>query len=625
MAAPSPAGIRQHAAPPGHAVVEDYSVDRTSLELAPLEELPVAPLTEAEQLAVDMAHAEIYEHDPYPSAKKCQTCHPDHYREWSVSPHAYAQLSPVFNAMSSKTNKLLNGTLADFCVRCHTPIGLNFGEPTVMSNMDRHPSSREGVTCSVCHRINKAFGKGSGRQSLVAADLDGPVFGPSGNQILSEVLADPDKYGVLKTDVESPEKGRVIHSVAVPFFQLHTSGFCGACHDVFAPNGFRLEDAFSEYKSSPAARHKQQSCQDCHMGEVPGVPAGYRIAPAAKVGNAYTRPRKRTNHMIPGPDHSIIHPGLFPHNIHAVKEEHAVYEHAHGPVPGLATMREWLLFDYEAGWGTDAFEASPAAEALDQSGPGTWREKSMRVRARAILEDQFQLLAEYTEARRRIMVAGYGLGPIEYDRGMGDGLRFRVLVYNNTDGHGVPTGFDAERVVYLRTLVWDANGQIVFVSGDLDPNGDIRDSHSVYVHNGELPLDQQLFTLQTRFITRNIRGGEREQVLNVPFSLDPLPYIRPETRPFTHLGRPLGARKHKQNLAAVNGRRWARYHVHPSQLTGCGPYTVSVQLLQGMVPINLVHEISDVGFDYGMSAREIAERIVAGHIVVRHQQAVLEH
>ena len=36
-----------------------------------------------------------------------------------------------------------------------------------------------------------------------------------------------------------------------------------------------------------------------------------------------------------------------------------------------------------------------------------------------------------------------------------------------------------------------------------------------------------------------------------------------------------------------------------------------------MVPVNLVHEIEDVGFDYGMTARDVADAVVAGHVVVR--------
>jgi hypothetical protein len=33
----------------------------------------------------------------YPSARVCGECHPNQYEQWSVSSHAYASLSPMFN------------------------------------------------------------------------------------------------------------------------------------------------------------------------------------------------------------------------------------------------------------------------------------------------------------------------------------------------------------------------------------------------------------------------------------------------------------------------------------------------------------------------------------------------
>ena len=69
------------------------------------------------QYCADEAHAALMKDDPYPSAKKCGTCHPQHYREWSVSPHAYAQLSPIFNCMQNAVKILTNGTNGDFCIR----------------------------------------------------------------------------------------------------------------------------------------------------------------------------------------------------------------------------------------------------------------------------------------------------------------------------------------------------------------------------------------------------------------------------------------------------------------------------------------------------------------------------
>ena len=564
------------------------------------------------QYAIDQAHAECYCEDPFPSAKVCATCHPGHYREWSVSSHAYAQISPIFNAMSNTLIKVTNGTNGDFCIRCHTPIGMGLEEPINMSQMDRLPASREGVTCVVCHRINQSWGKMSARQALVSGGTHQVVIGPQGSQILHEVMADPDRYGVLKPAPAPNVTGRDVHSASLPSFYLTTSGFCGACHDVFAPNGFRLEDAFSEFKSAPAAREECLSCQDCHMSQVQGSASGFRFEPAAIVGNARTRPRKRTTHMFSGPDYSVVHPGLFPHNPKVQREENA------GPHdPGLATMREWIQFDYLAGWGTDEFEAQVKE---GHPFPPAWVDQNRRFKARDLLNDQLQLLGEAAGQRHLVLSTGYQIGDIEDVKLTRRGLDFRICFFNGTTGHGVPTGFDAERPTFLRVTVWDANRRVMFVSGDFDPNGDLRDVHSTYVHNGLVPLDRQLVSLQTKFIIRNVRGGEREQVLVFPFSPDPLPYIRPETRPHTVLGRPVGARKHKHNLQP-NEPRWCDYHVEESKLTGCGPYHIQVQVVSGMVPVNLVHAVQHVGFDYGMSAEQVARNLVGGYIVLHERYA----
>jgi nitrate/TMAO reductase-like tetraheme cytochrome c subunit len=542
------------------------------------------------------SHEKVFAGDKYPSSEQCKICHEDHYREWSVSPHAYAQMSPVFNAMHGTIVKLTNGTNGDFCIRCHTQVGMNLGEPIFMSNIDRHPTSREGITCIVCHRVNKAYGKESGRLHIVEGDLYDPVYGPKGNEELSRVLQS-DEYLVT---ADRNKRGRGIHAKIEKFFELTQPSFCGSCHDVNLLNGFRLEEAFSEYKTSPAAK-KGITCQDCHMGTIPGVPSPYAIAPAAKIGDVPTKPRKRTNHMFPGPDHSVIHPGIFPHQAKAAK---------------LATIREWLTFDYKANWGTDEFEDKVTD---DYKFPERWATADDRYDAREILNEQFKLLDEYYEQRKLVLQAGFKLGEIVTQQADKNGIQFKVEVRNGTDGHGVPTGFDAERLVFLKVTVTDPLGTTIYQSGDPDPNGDLRDSHSLYVHNGELPEDKDLFNLQTKFITRNQRGSEREEVLAVNRSETPLPFLRPLTLSNVLLGRPIGARKHKQNIEP-NGRRWGTYTVDGSLLNGPGKYKAKIELIVGMVPVNLINDIKGVGFDYGMSPRDVAEGVLAGHVVLWDRQ-----
>ena len=176
--------------------------------------------------------------------------------------------------------------------------------------------------------------------ALAEGSLLAPVMGPEGNAEMERVLKD-DKYRVV---TEEGELGRKIHTQAKKFEPISTPTFCGSCHDVTLFNGFRLEEAFSEYRLSPAA-DRGVTCQDCHMGKIQGIPSDFDYGPAAVVGGVPTKPRKLSSHLFSGPDYSVIHPGIFPHNADAQQ---------------LATLEQWLEYDHEAGWGTDEFEDNVA-------------------------------------------------------------------------------------------------------------------------------------------------------------------------------------------------------------------------------------------------------------------------
>ncbi len=549
-------------------------------------------------------HEALFAESRYPSATTCAACHPKQYREWSVSQHSYAQLSPIYLAFQNTLNAQLSGTMGDFCMRCHNQVGMNLGEPTMISNLERHPTSREGITCIVCHRVNKAYNKISGRIALVEGDLLQPVYGPTGNRELERVLANPDQYRVV-TDPEEP--GRKIHTKVELFTPISTSTFCGSCHDVTLFNGFRLEEAFSEYRLSPAAG-RGVTCQDCHMGQVQGIPSGYEYGPAAVIGDVPTQPRKLTNHLFAGPDYSVIHPGIFPHNTEAQE---------------MATLEEWLQFDHRASWGEEDWEDELEA-CLDDLGddcpmkadfPEIWEDRYDREDAREIIEINLERLAYSREKRLELLRNGYHLGEIVTEQADRNGIRFKVKVENATDGHNVPTGFTGERLVWLQVTVTDREGTVIFKSGDRDPNGDYRDGESSYVHAGELPLDDQLFTLQSRFLVQNVRGGERERIITIPYSTTALPFLRPSTLSLILTGESTVERNHRKGIEPL-GHRWASYRIDGDALTGKGPYRATIRLIVQMIPVNLVTAIQGVGFDYGMSARAVADAVVAGHEVL---------
>ena len=443
--------------------------------------------------------------------------------------------------------------------------------------------------------------KVSGRIGLVEGDLLQPVFGPTGNAELARVLDRPTEYRVV-TNAE--ESGRKIHTKIVKFEPISTSTFCGSCHDVTLFNGFRLEEAFSEYRLSPAAR-AGVTCQDCHMGRVQGKPSGYDYGPAAVVGDVETMPRKLTTHLFSGPDYSVIHPAIFLHNAAAQQ---------------MATIEEWLTFDYRAGWGTDEFEDTVSD---DHPFPERWEAIDARFDARDILDRQFERLGLARQKRLEVLRNGYGMGEITVEQADADGIRFVVEVKNLTNGHHVPTGFTGERQVWLEVTVTDRDGDAIFKSGDRDPNGDLRDSHSSFVHGGEAELDAQLFSLQSRFLVQSGRGAKLEQVIPIPYPFIALPRVLPSQSSLILTGEPPTERNHKQGIAPLD-TRLAHYRIRGAALNGKGPSRANIRLRAQAVPINLVLAIQDVGFDFKMSPREVGEALVAGGDILWERDVTID-
>ncbi len=245
------------------------------------------------------------------------------------------------------------------------------------------------------------------------------------------------------------------------------------CHDVNLLNGFRLEEAFSQFKNSPANK-RGETCQDCHMGKIPGIKSGYAFGPAAMVGDQPTPPRKLTDHRFAGPDYSIIHPGLFPFNVKAQQ---------------LATMREWLQFDYQARAGAQM--RSRKKRRLITNSPPRWQSIDDRYDARAILDDQFAKLEEANLQRYQILRRGFQLHDFVLEQNDDRGIKFKIQVANGTDGHGAPTGFDGERANFLQVHGDGSAAAKSFSS----PATAIRTAtcammESAYVHDRKLPLDK---------------------------------------------------------------------------------------------------------------------------------------
>src|SRR5436190_16440043 len=126
----------------------------------------------------DNPNAKVLADQLYPSAKVCGECHPNQYRQWSLSSHAYANLSPMFNKFEQRINDISRGTVNYFCVRCHASVGTALGEPRAIAWWDRAAASREGITCVSCHRVGEGYGKVNAARRITPGSINEPVFGP---------------------------------------------------------------------------------------------------------------------------------------------------------------------------------------------------------------------------------------------------------------------------------------------------------------------------------------------------------------------------------------------------------------------------------------------------------------
>ncbi len=517
--------------------------------------------------ASSSAHQKVFSEDDFPSATKCAGCHKKIYDEWSSSSHAYAGLSPMFHKFEQAINSLAP-TIDNFCVRCHQGVGVLMGEDRATDTWDRSRLSREGVTCISCHRVKTAYGKANGERRIEPGSIFEPVYGNTDAKPLQQVIADKDYY---KVATEEGEKGKKIHKKAIKMEQLNKSEMCMSCHQVAVNLGIKLEVVWDQYRSSPA-HAEGVSCQACHMGKIPGVDSGYEKAPVAIVNGKEIEPqRDHHNHAFYGPGYSIAHPGLFPQH----------------PEAERWTVQEWLAFDYRAGWGTEDFEEKVEEDLISVKFPEVWSDASDREDARAIVEENQQKNRERLELRRQVMENGSHIdGPfLDSDPVVGKPLSLHFIVKNKNDGHNIPSGsLGAQPELWLNVALMDSEGRYVWESGYVDSHGDMADLHSLDVRAGKLKADDQLFNLQTKFLTTNIKGTDREMYLPVNFDIDQLPMLRPAAQPVSVMNHPPLVRMESRSIPP-RGKRKANYTIPASAFSKPGTYKLSVRMRSRAEPI----------------------------------------
>jgi hypothetical protein len=425
--------------------------------------------------------------------------------------------------------------------------------------------------------------KVNGERTLVEGPFTGRVFGPT------QPLRDDQGRTSYDRNVANFKIGPDrIHSQPEQNEQLNRSEFCMSCHQVAVHPGIKLEVVWDQYKDSPAQK-EGTTCQDCHMGKVLGAKAdgeNFMVSPGFQDGSKKGEPKKHTDHSFIGPGYAIAHPGIFPHT----------------PGKPHFSVAKWLAFDWRE-WTQPDFEAkvrakeiSPQFTASIAHADGTvekidWSDARERDVAREILASNRQRMAARNVKRRQLMETGSHIdGPFfDGNRLAGRDLDFHYVVKNISKGHNLPSGsLGAQPEIWLNVALLQQDGRggwtNVWESGYVDENGDMADNHSVEVQQGTLEPDYQLFNLQSKFLTTNLKGTDREMYLPVPFDGDQLPHIRPAGTPNSVMNHPPFIRMEQRSIPPLSERE-AHYSVPGKVLSSPGKYRLAVRLRSRAEPM----------------------------------------
>lgn len=231
--------------------------------------------------AEDAREAPPFHSEEFEGSRSCAPCHPRQYIEWRGSAHAYALADPVYHTCSQHAFRQTEGRLGDHCIRCHGPVGTRSGELSpIFEPDDLSEKIREGVSCEVCHRMER------------------PAHGGPVADANFHLRPEKTYFGRLYRPQANPA-----HENAYSDY-LAQSESCGSCHDVVL-HGMEIENSFAEWKET-VFRERGVECQDCHM---------LRYSGQAAVGGPLRETLRR--HNFPGV--SLPPPG-FP-NRGAMQEE----------------------------------------------------------------------------------------------------------------------------------------------------------------------------------------------------------------------------------------------------------------------------------------------------------------
>jgi tetratricopeptide (TPR) repeat protein len=369
-------------------------------------------------------------------SEACGRCHKDIYEQWKSSMHHFASFNNQFYRKSIEYMQSVIGTQpSKWCAGCHDhAVFFNgrFDRP-IKEQIDT-PEARAGLSCTSCHAITHL--------DSTMGNAGFTMQYPPLHQLLSsknKLIQDAD-YFMTYLD---PEPHR--RTFMKPFMR-NSAEFCSACHKVHLDvpvNGYRWFRGFNDYDnwqasgvSGEGARSfyyppKVSKCADCHMPLVPSNDPG----------------------NIAGQVHSHRFPGA-----------NTAVPYANQDETQLATTKKFLTSGFIS---VDIFAVSPVKDndtpMVRRTGEGPHAMTGFAVGEEAEQSGN-AIIREVGQVAAPIDHSGIHLEP-------GSTARVDVVVRTRKIGHFFPGGTVDAFDVWLELQGRDADGRVIFWSGQVEDGG----------------------------------------------------------------------------------------------------------------------------------------------------------
>lgn len=206
----------------------------------------------------------------------CMECHKENYDGWFHSAHHFSSFNNEPYLFSIKETREValkrdgNVKASRWCAGCHDVVPFlsgAFDDPDF--DLENHPTSQAGITCTVCHAITHVNSTRGNGDYTIEEPIHYP-FAFSTNRFLQflnqqMVKAKPEfhKKTFLKPLHKTAEFCSTCHKVSIPFEVNHYKEFLrGQNHyDTFLLSGVSGHGARSFYYPQKA----EQNCNGCHM------------------------------------------------------------------------------------------------------------------------------------------------------------------------------------------------------------------------------------------------------------------------------------------------------------------------------------------------------------------------